>query len=72
MPHVRRRLNRSRGGRPPLPPEEKRSVKTALLWTPAEAEAIDGVLVREGLDFNAWARPILLEAAARKRRVPKR
>lgn len=28
------------GGRPKLPPEEKRSVKTELMWTPVEYDAI--------------------------------
>lgn len=59
------RLGRRAGGRPPLPPEERRSIKTPILWTSVEAEVIDAALDATGLEFNEWARPILMRAAKR-------
>ncbi len=48
-------------GRPPLPPEERRSVKASNLWTPAEAEMIAEAMEELDVDYNELTRPIILE-----------
>ena len=70
MPNVR--LGRAGGGRPPLPDAERRTVKTPVLWTPAEAEVINEALDATGLTFNEWARPALLTKARKDRNVKTR
>ncbi len=57
---------RNPGGRPALPAEQRRTERIETRISPVERADVDAVLQRKGLTESAWAREVLLAAAARE------
>jgi hypothetical protein len=60
-----RTLGLPRRRSPVAAPDERRSVKTANICTPGEAEVGNAAFDAMALEFNGWSRPILIKAARR-------
>src|SRR4051812_9558636 len=53
-------------GRPPKPPDQKRSASIRIMLLESERDELDRAVERSGGDLSAWARDLLLRAARKK------
>lgn len=58
-----------KGGRPPLPPDQRRTVDVRLYLTPGEADAAYRYAIKHGEPLNAVLRSVLREGLKRLRRA---
>jgi len=58
-------MARNKGGRPPVPEEERRSVTRTFRVTSAESDLIDEAAVTEGVQTATFMRAAVLRAAQR-------
>jgi len=56
----------TRMGRPPKPPEHRKSSELRIRLTETDREALDEAAQSRGEETSTWARDILLKAAKRK------
>jgi hypothetical protein len=59
---------KSKMGRPPLAPGEKRDAELRIRLTPAEREALDKESQSRGAETSTWARAELLALTERPKR----
>jgi hypothetical protein len=58
-------VNKPERGRPPKPPEERKSAELRIRLTEAQRATLDAAA---GQDTSTWARDVLLRAAKRRSR----
>ncbi len=56
----------TRMGRPPKPPEQRKSSELRIRLTEADREMLDEVAEAKGEETSTWARDVLLKAAKRR------
>jgi hypothetical protein len=54
-------------GRPPKPPDQKRSASIRIMLLESERDELDRAVEKSGGDLSAWARDLLLRAARKKK-----
>ena len=58
--------NDTRMGRPPKPPEQRKSSELRIRLTEADRGTLDEAAHSKGAETSTWAREVLLKAAKRK------
>ncbi len=53
-------------GRPPKPPDERKSSELRIRLTETDREILDDAARYKGAETSTWARNVLLKAAKRK------
>ncbi len=56
----------TRMGRPPKPPDDRKSSELRIRLTAMDRETLDEVARSKGAETSTWARDILLKAAKRR------
>ena len=56
----------TRMGRPPKPPDERKSSELRIRLTEADRETLDEAAGARGAETSTWARDVLLKAAKRR------